>query len=178
MDEVGRGCLAGPVVACAVILPESGYPDGLNDSKKLTAAKRESLSELIRACAVSWAIGIGTVEEIDTVNILQANLLAMNRAVAALSPAPDALLVDGRDRIKTSILQKSVIGGDALSVSIAAASIVAKVYRDRLMADFDNLYPGYGFAGHKGYGSTTHRQAMQTLGVTPLHRKSFSWTPV
>jgi len=178
IDEVGRGCLAGPVVACALVLPESGYPEGIRDSKQLDPDKREVLSEKIRACALSWAIGIGTVEEIDSINILQANRLAMKRAVEALSPAPHAVLIDGRDRIEILCHQQTVIGGDRLSVSIAAASIVAKVYRDRLMADFDALYPGYGFAGHKGYGSADHRRAIQALGQTPLHRKSFSWTPV
>ncbi len=178
IDEVGRGCLAGPVVACALILPESGYPDGIRDSKQLDPEKREILSEKIRACALAWSIGIGTVEEIDSINILQANRLAMKRAVESLAPAPHAVLIDGRDRIEITIPQHTVIGGDRLSVSIAAASIVAKVYRDRLMADLDAIYPGYGFAGHKGYGSPDHRRAIQNLGQTPLHRKSFSWTPV
>lgn len=178
IDEVGRGCLAGPVVACALILPESGYPDGIRDSKMLDPDRREILSEKIRACAISWAIGVGSVEEIDSINILQANRLAMKRAVESLSPSPQAVLIDGRDRIEIAFHQQTVIGGDRLSVSIAAASIVAKVYRDRLMADFDALYPGYGFAGHKGYGSPDHRRAIQSLGQTPLHRKSFSWTPV
>jgi ribonuclease HII len=178
LDEVGRGCLAGPVVACAVILPESGYPEGIDDSKKLSAEKREVLSEKIRACAIAWAIGTGTVEEIDTINILQASRLAMKRALESLRPQPAAILVDGRERIETPLFQKAIISGDRLSVSIAAASIVAKVYRDRLMGDLDLMYPGYGFAGHKGYGCPSHRHAMQALGLTPLHRKSFSWTPV
>lgn len=178
VDEVGRGCLAGPVVACAVILPDSGYPEGINDSKKLSATKREMLSEKIRACAVAWAIGTGSVEEIDDINILQASRLAMLRAVQALKPGPHGLLIDGRDKIESPLPQRAVISGDRLSVSIAAASIVAKVYRDRLMGDLDALYPGYGFAGHKGYGSESHRLALQSLGSTPLHRKSFSWTPV
>lgn len=178
VDEVGRGCLAGPVVACAVILPESGYPDGIDDSKRLSPEKREWLSERIRGCALAWAVGTASVEEIDSINILRASLLAMKRAVGALAPAPHALLIDGRDRIEWTGHQRALIGGDRLSVSIAAASILAKVYRDRLMADLDTLYPGYDFAGHKGYGSRAHRQALQSLGLTPLHRKSFSWTPV
>lgn len=178
VDEVGRGCLAGPVVAGAVILPMEGIPAGVNDSKLLSPKKREILSLQIKEIAVCFAIGFSTPEEIDSINILQASLLAMRRAVEKLNPPADCLLIDGKDAIGIRLFQKSVIKGDQLSVSIAAASIIAKVYRDEWMGEFDLLYPGYEFARHKGYGSEEHRRNIQKNGPTPIHRKSFSWTPV
>lgn len=178
VDEVGMGCLAGPVIASAVILDLENIPKGITDSKKLSAKRRTELSIEIRKTARAFAIGTASVEEIDSVNIYQAARLAMKRAVEALQPRADFLLIDGRAKIDLEIPQLSIIKGDFLSVSIGAASIVAKVFRDALMTDFDNKYPGYGFASHKGYGSVFHRKSLQEKGTTPLHRKSFSWTPV
>jgi len=179
IDEVGMGCLAGPVVAAACIFREGQIPNGIRDSKLLTAKRREELDVEIRETALSFAIASATVEEIDTINILQAARLAMRRAIGQLNHPPHYLLIDGRFPIKEIALpQQAIIKGDRKSVSIGAASILAKVFRDRLMAEMDTTYPGYGFAQHKGYGSELHRKAMQNLGVTPLHRKSFSWTPV
>lgn len=179
VDEVGMGCLAGPVVAAAVIFSETcRIPRGIDDSKKLSAKQREELSTKIRETAVAWAVGIASVEEIDAINIYQAGRLAMARAVGALVTRPDFLLIDGRARIESEISQLSLIKGDQLSVCIGAASIVAKVHRDALMVEIDGLYPGYLFAKHKGYGSLEHRKQLQAKGPTPLHRKSFSWTPV
>lgn len=178
VDEVGMGCLAGPVVAAAVILPLDRVPPGIDDSKKLSAKQREALDVAIRAEAVALSIAEASVEEIDRLNILQAARLAMRRAVGGLSVPPDYLLIDGRFPLDLPIAQQSVVKGDARSVSIGAASIVAKVYRDALMCRFDDEFPGYGFASHKGYGSASHRRSLQEKGQTPLHRKSFSWTPV
>lgn len=178
VDEVGRGCLAGPVVAAAVVFDLKCVPDGLDDSKRLSPAQRERLDVIIRQCAVAWGIGIGSVEEIDSLNILQASRLAMLRAVEAITPCPDCLLLDGNGRIDWSGTQHPIVKGDQLSVSIAAASILAKVYRDAMMREMDALYPGYGFAEHKGYGSPSHRRSLQSLGLTPIHRRTFSWTPV
>lgn len=179
IDEVGMGCLAGPVVAAACIFREGQIPKGIRDSKLLTAIRREELDVQIREKAVAFAIASATVEEIDTINILQAARLAMRRAISSLAHAPHYLLIDGRFPIKeVNLPQRAIIKGDQKSVSIGAASILAKVFRDRLMAELDVTYPGYGFARHKGYGSELHRKAMQDLGTTPLHRKSFSWTPV
>ncbi len=172
------GCLAGPVVAAAVILSPKDIPKGIDDSKKLSATKRELLDVEIRARAVCFSIACATVEEIDTINIFHAARLAMMRAVHALNPCAHHLLIDGNHALRTGISQTCIVKGDALSVSICAASILAKVYRDKLMREMDQSYPGYRFADHKGYGSVVHRQALQNLGPTPLHRKSFSWTPV
>ncbi len=173
VDEVGRGPLAGPVVAAAVVLNLDVVPDGLNDSKKLTAKRRAKLEDLIRETA-DVAIGEASVEEIDELNILRASHLAMERAVAALNPAPDYLLIDG-NMIPKHLKQPSqvVIKGDARSVSIAAASIVAKNWRDRLMVDLAQQHPGYGWETNAGYPSKQHREALQNLGVTPHHRRSF-----
>ncbi len=173
VDEVGRGPLAGPVVAAAVVLNLDVVPDGLNDSKKLTAKRRAKLEDLIRETAYV-AIGEASVEEIDELNILRASHLAMERAVAALNPAPDYLLIDG-NMIPKHLKQPSqvVIKGDARSVSIAAASIVAKNWRDRLMVDLAQQHPGYGWETNAGYPSKQHREALQNLGVTPHHRRSF-----
>lgn len=178
VDEVGRGCLAGPVVAAAVILHKENIPNGIDDSKRLSAKAREALDVKIRETAVAFAIGVGEVDEIDTINILQASKTAMCRAIAGLNPCPEFLLVDGNFKIDYPLPQQCVIKGDQISVSIAAASIVAKVFRDRLMAELDEKFPGYLFAKHKGYGSVEHRRLIQEKGPTPIHRKSFSWTAV
>jgi len=173
LDEVGRGPLFGPVVAAAVILPRGCLLPGLNDSKKLSEKKRAELDVEIRANAVSWAIAEADAETIDRINIRQASLLAMRRAVEQLALSPDFLLIDGRDTIDWECPQQAIIRGDGTSVSIAAASVLAKVYRDRLLVELDREYPGYGLAQHKGYPCPTHLAALERLGPTPLHRKSF-----
>jgi ribonuclease HII len=173
VDEVGRGPLFGPVVAAAVILAPGFQFDGLTDSKKLTEKKRTELDTEIRANAVCWAIAEVDAETIDRINIRQASLLAMRRAVEQLPLGPDFLLIDGRDVIDWECPQQAIIHGDAISFSIAAASVLAKVYRDRLLVELDREFPGYGLARHKGYGSPAHLAALQRLGPTPLHRKSF-----
>jgi ribonuclease HII len=173
VDEVGRGPLFGPVVAAAVILPKSCSLQGLDDSKKLTEKKRNELDVEIRANAVCWAIAEVDAETIDRINIRMASLLAMRKAVEQLPLRPDFLLIDGRDTIDWECPQQAVIHGDAISFSIAAASVLAKVYRDRLLVELDSVYPGYGLAQHKGYGSPAHLAALKRLGPTPLHRKSF-----
>jgi ribonuclease HII len=173
LDEVGRGPLFGPVVAAAVILPPGFQLDGLTDSKKLSGKKRLELDAQIRAQAASWAIAAVEAETIDRINIRQASLLAMRRAVGQLTPSPDFLLIDGRDTIDWEGPQQAVIRGDAASFSIAAASVLAKVYRDRLLVELDGEFPGYGLARHKGYPCPAHLTALQRLGPTPLHRKSF-----
>jgi ribonuclease HII len=177
VDEVGRGPLAGPVVAAAVLLPEDFAPDGINDSKKLTDRQRETAFE--RICREAAGIGVGCIdaEVIDRINILQASLLAMATAIDQLDPAPDYLLVDGNQPIPRPIPQMTVTRGDSRSLSIAAASIVAKVTRDRLMADYHRLYPVYGFARHKGYPTRAHREAVQAHGCSPIHRRSFRGVP-
>jgi ribonuclease HII len=178
IDEVGRGPMFGPVVAAAVILPSGCRLKDLNDSKQLSEEKRNQLDREIRANAVAWAIAAVDAETIDRINIRRASLQAMRRAVEqlALSPnslLPDFLLIDGRDTIQWDCPQQAVIHGDAISFSIAAASVLAKVYRDRLMVEFDSIFPGYGLARHKGYCSAEHLQALSRLGPTPLHRKSY-----
>lgn len=173
VDEAGIGPMAGPVVAGAVILPENYHLRQLDDSKKLTEAKREALAIQIKADAVSWAIGMAEVEEIDRINIYQAGLLAMRRAVESLGERPDYLLVDARTVPQCEIPQRGIIHGDALSASIAAASILAKTTRDRLMIELDREYPGYGLAIHKGYVTEAHLRAMRERGVLPIHRRSF-----
>lgn len=173
VDEAGRGPLAGPVVAAAVILDARRIPPGLNDSKRLTAARREALAPLIRAQAVC-GLGLASVAEIDALNILRASHLAMCRALAALPALPGLALVDGnllpRD---LPCAGQAVVGGDGLSLSIAAASILAKVERDRIMARLDRECPGYGWAGNAGYPTPGHREALSRLGPTPHHRRSF-----
>lgn len=173
VDEVGRGPLAGPVTAAAVILDPMRIPAGLNDSKKLSAKKREAIAKEIWATA-QVSVAHATVEEIDEINILRASHLAMERAVAALDPAPDYLLIDGnlipRDLTLTS---EAVVKGDGKSVSIAAASIVAKIARDDIMMDLAQQFPGYGWDTNAGYPSKSHKVALQNLGVTPHHRRSF-----
>jgi ribonuclease HII len=173
LDEVGRGPLFGPVVAAAVILPRGCLLPGLNDSKKLSEKKRAELDVEIRANAVNWAIAEVDAETIDRINIRQASLLAMRRAVEQLALSPDFLLIDGRDTIDWNCPQQAVIRGDGTSFSIAAASVLAKVYRDRLLVELDSIYPGYGLARHKGYPCPQHLAALKQLGPTPLHRKSF-----
>lgn len=173
VDEVGRGPLAGPVVAAAVILPRDFDPTGIGDSKAMKEARREIECERIRKCAL--AVGVGRAEhfEIDEINILQASLLAMRRAVENLCQRADYLIVDGRFRVPLALPQLPLIHGDALCVSVAAASIVAKVFRDRLMAELDQIYPVYGFARHKGYPTKSHYAAIDLHGPCPVHRLSF-----
>jgi ribonuclease HII len=175
IDEAGRGPLAGPVVAAAVILPEDFDATGVDDSKKLTQKKRDLLFERICSQAIGFGTGIIDPEEIDRINILAAALKAMAIAAEKISPLPDFLLIDGPYKIPHPLPQQAVISGDSLSVSIACASIIAKVTRDRLMEGFDEQFPGYNFKKHKGYGTKEHRQAIQRLGPTPIHRKSFSF---
>jgi ribonuclease HII len=173
VDEAGMGPLAGPVVAAAVILPRDGVLPGLDDSKRLTTGQREALAVLIRERAVAVGVGLAEPEEIDRINIYQAGLQAMARAVAALSPSPEHLLVDARRVPGTDLPQEPLIGGDSRSATIAAASIIAKVTRDRLMADYEAAFPGYGFGRHKGYPTSRHRTALERLGPSPIHRRSF-----
>ncbi|HQS32614.1 MAG: ribonuclease HII [Polaromonas sp. 39-63-203] len=173
VDEAGRGPLAGPVVAAAVILDELNPIKGLADSKKLTALRREKLFDEIRAKALCCSIALATAEEIDSLNILQATLLAMRRAVEGLRLKPHKVLVDGNQLPRLSMLAEAIVKGDALVPSISAASILAKVYRDRWCAEFHLQYPQYGFAGHKGYGTAEHLAALRTHGACPQHRRSF-----
>ena len=173
IDEVGRGPLAGPVVAGTVILPKNCDILYLNDSKQLSEKKREELNDIILEKAVATGIGVISPERIDEINILQATYEAMRQAIGNLSVKPDLLLNDAVTIPKVEIPQVPIIKGDAKSISIAAASIIAKVYRDRLMVQYDDIFPGYGFAGNKGYGSQAHMDAIRTLGPTPIHRRSF-----
>jgi ribonuclease HII len=173
IDEAGRGPLAGPVVSAAVILPNSFQVPGVFDSKKLTPKRRSYLYEKIYETAVSIGIGIVDPPEIDRINILQASLTAMAAAVENLAPRPDCLLIDGTFSIFSSLPQKAIPKGDALSISIAAASIVAKVTRDRLMERYHEDYPQFGFSKHKGYPTKAHKEAIQRFGCCPIHRKSF-----
>jgi ribonuclease HII len=174
VDEVGVGPLAGPVVACAVILDSKKPIIGLADSKKLSEKKRELLCEIIQNNCLAWAIGRAEVAEIDTINILQASLLAMKRAVEALKIKPDWLKVDGRFCPKVNFPAEAIIKGDSLIPAISAASIIAKVIRDHEMVKYDEIYPQYGFAKHKGYGTKAHLLALKQFGKTPIHRNSFS----
>ena len=174
VDEVGRGPLAGDVVTAAVILDPNNKIEGLNDSKKLTEKKRDSLYEQIKEKALSYAIARCSVEEIDSMNILQASLLAMKRAVEGLSIQPEHVLVDGNNIPDWSYPAEAVVKGDARVESIAAASILAKVVRDREMIAYDAVYPGFGFAKHKGYPTQQHRAAIKDLGVSPIHRRSYA----
>ena len=174
VDEAGRGPLAGPVVAAAVIVPDGWSLTGLNDSKKLSAHKRESLVEAIQTTSLAWAIGIASEAEIDRINILQATFLAMRRALEGLALAPCAVVVDGNKVLPGwGTPQLAVIGGDGLIASIAAASILAKTHRDHLMTDLDKVWPGYGFAVHMGYPTAVHLRALEKLGPCPIHRKTF-----
>ncbi len=173
VDEAGRGPLAGPVVSAAVVLPPNFDVPGINDSKTLSEKKREALFPVIQNQAIAFGIGMADHEEIDRINILQASLLSMKRAVEDLGLTPDYLLIDGKFTIDSTIDQRPVIKGDALSLSIAAASILAKVTRDRIMKDLDLRYPAYGFSRHKGYPTKAHKAAILTHGPCPVHRKSF-----
>ena len=173
IDEVGRGALAGPVVAAAVILDLSCLPAGLNDSKKLTAATRTRLAAEIRASALAYSVARVEAEDIDRINILQATREAMRKAIIALDPVPDFLLIDALQLHELKIRQKAIIKGDAKSVSIAAASIIAKVARDNWMLDYDREYPAYGFASHVGYGTVRHLQALREFGASKIHRLTF-----
>lgn len=173
VDEVGMGCLAGPVVAGVVILKPDTDIDLLRDSKKLSESQRERTAKIIKEQAVAWAIGSATPEEIDEFNIRQADFLAMKRALAALSVAPDAVLSDGFSIPGLSIYNEAIIKGDQKSKSIAAASIIAKVFRDALMRDYETQFPGYGFAQHKGYGTKIHLEALDKLGPCSIHRVSY-----
>lgn len=173
IDEAGRGPLAGPVVAAAVILPEGCQIEGVNDSKKLAEAKRNLLFDVIMERAVSVGVGISDSQTVDRINILQATLRAMESAVSELAQSPDCLLIDGISKVSLNVYQKTIRKGDSLSSSIAAASIIAKVTRDRMMEAFDREYPGYGFASHKGYGAASHLDAIKRLGPSPIHRLTF-----
>lgn len=173
VDEVGRGPLAGPVVAAAVVLPENFFLPGIDDSKKLTEKKREEYDEVIRSEALAVSIAMINADEIDEINIYQATKKAMKSAILSLAPRPDALLIDAM-RLETPFPTESIIKGDAKSVSIAAASIVAKVFRDRLMKEIARDYPAYGFQNNMGYGTKDHLLALEKYGITPYHRKSFS----
>jgi ribonuclease HII len=175
IDEVGRGPLAGPVATAAVILDPARPIAGLNDSKKLTERRRNALAEEIRDKALAWSLGRAEVAEIDEINILQATFLAMRRAVEGLAIAPAEALVDG-DKIPPGLAcpARAIVGGDGSEACISAASILAKVARDAEMVELDQQYPGYGLAGHKGYPTKAHMDALQLLGVTPIHRRSFA----
>ena len=174
VDEAGRGPLAGPVVAAAVILDDMHPIKGLADSKKLTALRRDKLFDEIRAKALCCSVAMATVEEIDTLNILQATLLAMKRAVEGLRLTPHKVLVDGNRLPPLRMLAEAIVKGDALVPAISAASILAKVTRDRWCVEVDAQYPQYGFAGHKGYGTQAHMAALQAHGACPQHRRSFA----
>ena len=176
VDEAGRGPWAGPVSAAAVILNPDDLPPGIDDSKALTEKRRALLEPEIKARALAWGVGFASVEEIDELNILHATGLAMRRAVEALAHAPVHALVDGNYRFKLPCAVTPVVKGDSRSLSIAAASILAKTARDRLMIEMDVTYPGYGFASHKGYNAPIHQQALNTLGPCPAHRRS--WAPI
>ncbi len=173
VDEAGRGPLSGPVVAAACILPDGFLPTGLDDSKKLSPKKREALFDVIRESAVAYAIASASPEEIDHINILNATMLAMRRAIEALPLSPDFALIDGNAAKDMPLPCKTVVKGDSTSASIAAASILAKVTRDRLCLQDDAAYPAYGFAKHKGYGTKEHMEALRVYGPTPIHRRSF-----
>lgn len=173
VDEAGRGPLAGPVFAAAVVLPQGLVIPGINDSKKLSEKKREALFDVIREQAVTYGIASASEEEIDAYNILQATFLAMRRAVAGLAARPQLVLVDGNQNPILNLPTQTVVKGDALSASIAAASILAKVSRDRYMLTLAKQYPQYGFEQHKGYGTKAHYQALTQYGISPAHRRSF-----
>jgi ribonuclease HII len=185
LDEAGRGPLAGPVVAAAVVLPRGFSDPDIKDSKLLTPNRRETLARVIQSKAESWGLGVVEVEEIDRINILKASLLAMAKAFAALRTRPDYLLIDGNQKIPPELFrnanrpggappqQKTIVKGDRLCLSIAAASILAKVARDEMMIELDKSYPEYGFASHKGYGSAAHLEALRRFGPSPIHRRSF-----
>jgi ribonuclease HII len=176
VDEAGRGPWAGPVCAAAVILRPRGTPKGVDDSKKLSAKRRGELEVVIKKRALAWGVGFASVEEIAALNIVHATGLAMRRAIEAMALAPTFALVDGNYAFDLPCPVKTVVGGDAISASIAAASILAKTARDRLMCQMDEVHPGYGFSGHKGYRARVHADALLRLGPSPIHR--MSWGPV
>lgn len=176
VDEVGRGALCGPLVAGAVVLGPAFDVTGLDDSKRLTRRQREALADRIRAAGRCWATGVSQPEEIDRLNVLQATFLAMRRAIEALGAAPDAVLVDALTIPGLALSQRAIVKGDALSVSIAAASILAKVTRDALMVELDREFPGYGLAHNMGYASEDHRDALRRRGPSLIHRRSFHGT--
>jgi ribonuclease HII len=174
VDEVGRGALAGPVVAAAVILnPDAPLPEGLDDSKKLSALQRERIAEELKNSALCYGVGLIPPEEIDSTNILIATRRAMCRALGELKPCADFLLIDALQLREIALPQRAIIRGDSISASIAAASVIAKTYRDALMRDYDAVYPEYGFASHVGYGTRAHLEALRTHGACPIHRRSF-----
>ena len=174
VDEAGRGPLAGPVVSAAVVLPMDLEDSGINDSKKLTPKKRDLLHDFIQENAVSVSVGVAEVREIDRINILQASLLSMERAVSGLTVPSDYLLIDGKFTLSLSVAQEAVVKGDSRSISIAAASIVAKVTRDRIMEALHSAYPVYGFDRHKGYSTKAHIEALYKFGPCEIHRRSFN----
>ena len=173
VDEAGRGPLAGPVCAAAVILPRGLVIPGLNDSKKLTERRREALYDVITAQALAYGVAFASEREIDELNILQATYLAMNRAIAAMGTAPALALIDGNRNGGIAVPSRCVVGGDGKGASIAAASVLAKVTRDRYMLELDARYPGYGFAKHKGYGTAAHYAALREKGPSEVHRRTF-----
>jgi ribonuclease HII len=173
VDEAGRGPWAGPVMAAAVILDPARVPPGLDDSKKLGAVRRAQLADAVRTAALAWSVAEASVDEIDTLNILAATHLAMRRAVEALAVPAGFVLVDGNRAPKLAVPVRAVVGGDGLSLSVAAASILAKTVRDTRMEELDRQWPGYGFAAHKGYGVAAHAAALARLGPCPAHRRSF-----
>ncbi len=173
VDEAGRGPLAGPVVAAAVILDPTAIPDGLADSKQLSPARRDALAARIRESALAWSLAWADAAEIDTLNILRATMLAMRRAVLGLAVRPDHVQIDGNRCPRLDCTVEAIVGGDARVQAISAASIVAKVTRDRYMERLDTVYPGYGFERHKGYPTRSHREALADLGPCPAHRRSF-----
>ncbi|HEX8129950.1 MAG TPA: ribonuclease HII [Pyrinomonadaceae bacterium] len=174
VDEVGRGALAGPVVAAAIILnPDAPLPEGLDDSKKLTPAARERIAEELKATALCYGVGLVSPAEIDNTNILIATRRAMCNALGELRPCADFLLIDALQLREVELPQRAIIRGDSISASIAAASVIAKTFRDALMRDYDHLYPQYGFAAHVGYGTRAHLEALRTHGACPIHRRSF-----
>ncbi|MFH1652684.1 MAG: ribonuclease HII [Pseudomonadota bacterium] len=174
LDEVGRGCLAGPVVAAAVILHRENKIEGIDDSKKLTPKKREFLFERIKVEAVSWAVVSVSPQDIDRMNILRASLEAMRLSLLSLDVEPEYLLIDGHEPIKSDIPQKAIKKGDARSISVGAASIVAKVTRDRMMVELEKEYPHFSFSIHKGYGTKLHLEELKKHGPTPIHRMTFA----
>lgn len=176
MDEVGRGALCGPVVACVVILGDGFDTDGIDDSKRLTALQREGLSVRIREKARAFSVGVADPREIDRLNILRATYVAMQRAIEGLGVVPDLILVDALEVPGVAVTQKPIVKGDALSVSIAAASVVAKVERDAMMREYDLRYPGYGLGHNMGYAADDHREALRRMGPSEIHRRSFHGT--
>jgi ribonuclease HII len=173
IDEAGRGPLAGPVVAAAVILPGDYYHPGINDSKQLSSKKRDQLHDIIKGDALAVGLGVVEASVIDAVNILQATLMAMKEAIQDLQMAPDFLLIDGNQKVRLGLPQKTIVRGDSLSISIAAASIIAKVSRDRIMEIYHRQFPQYNFLNNKGYGTLEHRRAIKRFGTCKIHRQSF-----